>query len=189
MFEAQNLPGKSVSWLFFDWSWTLLVERATKEIYWNVKLFTAQTLPCPHVFNKPRLIQFSSENNALSCEEPSVIRMSKLSLISHSNIEEHPNWYFLALITPGSRTNSCFWEELVGWTTNFDVDYAIMSWNMVRIWKTFYFFFYFKQWSKHWKSRMIWHKIWKKKFQKLLDEDDWLRLYTNPVNTIFHLLS
>ena len=175
MFEAQNLPGKSVSWLFFDWSWTSLVERATKEIYWNVKLFTAQTLPCPHVFNKPRLIQFSSENNALSCEEPSVIRMSKLSLISHSNIEEHPNWYFLVLITPGSRTNSCFWEELVGWTTNFDVDYAIMSWNMVRIWKTFYFFFYFKQWSKHWKSRMIWHKIWKKNsknyWMKMIDWD------------------
>lgn len=151
------------------------------------------SLPRPYLAlmfcNKPRLIEFSSENNALSCEEPSVIRMSKLSLISHSNIEEHPNWYFLALITPGSRTNSCFWEELVGWTTNFDVDYAIMSWNMVRIWKTFSFFFYFKQWSKHLKSRMIWHKIWKKKFQKILDEDDWLRLYTNPVNTIFHLLS
>lgn len=141
MFEAQNLPGKSVSWLFFDWSWISLVERATKEIYWNVKLFTAQTLPCPHVFNKPRLIEFSSENNALSCEEPSVIRMSKLSLISHSNIEEHPNWYFLALITPGSRTNSCFWEELVGWTTNFDVDYAMKHGKNM---KNFFFFLLFQ---------------------------------------------
>lgn len=32
---------------------------------------------------------------------------------------------------------------------------------------------------------MIWHKIWKKKFQKILDEDDWPRVSTNPVNTIF----